>query len=118
MPLRYLKHARKKVGLAQMTPKPSPFWGHALALGSLLYGLSTSLSYWKKSQHVVHFSLVNLGKKRFEKKPANPSVIFQVSGLDSVSTWLPLVEDWLPEVAILICDRVSETGKAMRPRFG
>ncbi|KAM9125542.1 alpha- and gamma-adaptin-binding protein p34 isoform 2-T2 [Pangshura tecta] len=30
------------------------------------------------------------------------------SGLDSVSTWLPLAEEWLPEVMILVCDRVSE----------
>nr|XP_056721851.1 alpha- and gamma-adaptin-binding protein p34 [Euleptes europaea] len=33
-----------------------------------------------------------------------------VSGLDGVSTWLPLVEEWLPEVMILVCDRVSDTG--------
>nr|XP_032620285.1 alpha- and gamma-adaptin-binding protein p34 [Chelonoidis abingdonii] len=32
------------------------------------------------------------------------------SGLDSVSTWLPLAEEWLPEVTILVCDRVSENG--------
>ncbi|XP_008168741.3 alpha- and gamma-adaptin-binding protein p34 isoform X2 [Chrysemys picta bellii] len=32
------------------------------------------------------------------------------SGLDSVSTWLPLAEEWLPEVMILVCDRVSENG--------
>ncbi|XP_074822708.1 alpha- and gamma-adaptin-binding protein p34 isoform X3 [Natator depressus] len=30
------------------------------------------------------------------------------SGLESVSTWLPLAEEWLPEVMILVCDRVSE----------
>nr|KAF6482812.1 alpha and gamma adaptin binding protein [Rousettus aegyptiacus] len=34
----------------------------------------------------------------------------QKSGLDSVSAWLPLVEGWLPEVMILVCDRVSENG--------
>uniref|UniRef100_A0A7M4DWS2 Alpha and gamma adaptin binding protein n=1 Tax=Crocodylus porosus TaxID=8502 RepID=A0A7M4DWS2_CROPO len=32
------------------------------------------------------------------------------SGLDSVSTWLSLTEEWLPEVMILVCDRVSENG--------
>ncbi|XP_053898673.1 alpha- and gamma-adaptin-binding protein p34 isoform X1 [Malaclemys terrapin pileata] len=32
------------------------------------------------------------------------------SGLDSVSTWLPLAEEWLPEVMILVCDRASENG--------
>ncbi|XP_054859007.1 alpha- and gamma-adaptin-binding protein p34 isoform X2 [Eublepharis macularius] len=37
-------------------------------------------------------------------------MFLQVLGLDSVSTWLPLVEEWLPEVMILVCDRVSETG--------
>ncbi|XP_006001845.1 alpha- and gamma-adaptin-binding protein p34 [Latimeria chalumnae] len=31
-------------------------------------------------------------------------------GLDSVSTWLPLTEEWTPEVLILVCDRVSENG--------
>uniref|UniRef100_A0A8C6XMN0 Alpha and gamma adaptin binding protein n=1 Tax=Naja naja TaxID=35670 RepID=A0A8C6XMN0_NAJNA len=31
-----------------------------------------------------------------------------VAGLDAVSQWLPLIEDWLPEVMILVCDRVSE----------
>ncbi|RXM95933.1 Alpha- and gamma-adaptin-binding protein p34 [Acipenser ruthenus] len=30
------------------------------------------------------------------------------SGLDGVSLWLPLAEDWSPEVLILVCDRVSE----------
>ncbi|NXW33118.1 AAGAB protein, partial [Phaetusa simplex] len=25
------------------------------------------------------------------------------SGLDSVSEWLPLTEEWLPEVMILVC---------------
>ncbi|KAL0601417.1 Alpha- and gamma-adaptin-binding protein p34, partial [Plecturocebus cupreus] len=34
----------------------------------------------------------------------------QKSGLDSVSSWLPLAEAWLPEVMILVCDRVSEDG--------
>nr|XP_036865939.1 alpha- and gamma-adaptin-binding protein p34 [Manis javanica] len=34
----------------------------------------------------------------------------QKSGLDSVSAWLPLAEAWLPEVMILVCDRVSENG--------
>ncbi|XP_036910101.1 alpha- and gamma-adaptin-binding protein p34 isoform X1 [Sturnira hondurensis] len=34
----------------------------------------------------------------------------QQSGLDSVSAWLPLAEAWLPEVMILVCDRVSENG--------
>ncbi|XP_034988174.2 alpha- and gamma-adaptin-binding protein p34 [Zootoca vivipara] len=33
-----------------------------------------------------------------------------ISGLDSISTWLPLIEEWLPEVMILVCDRVSENG--------
>ncbi|XP_062998425.1 alpha- and gamma-adaptin-binding protein p34 [Elgaria multicarinata webbii] len=33
-----------------------------------------------------------------------------ISGLDSISAWLPLVEEWLPEVMILVCDRVSENG--------
>ncbi|XP_052528552.1 alpha- and gamma-adaptin-binding protein p34 isoform X1 [Tympanuchus pallidicinctus] len=32
------------------------------------------------------------------------------SGLDSVFEWLPLTEDWLPEVMILVCNRVSEHG--------
>lgn len=36
------------------------------------------------------------------------------SGLDSVSSWLPLAEAWLPEVMILVCDRVCENGKACR----
>ncbi|GAB1294333.1 Alpha- and gamma-adaptin-binding protein p34 [Apodemus speciosus] len=34
----------------------------------------------------------------------------QKSGLDSVSSWLPLAETWLPEVMILVCDRVCEDG--------
>ncbi|XP_002718217.2 alpha- and gamma-adaptin-binding protein p34 isoform X2 [Oryctolagus cuniculus] len=34
----------------------------------------------------------------------------QKSGLDSVSSWLPLAEAWLPEVMILVCERVSENG--------
>ncbi|ELW62375.1 Alpha- and gamma-adaptin-binding protein p34, partial [Tupaia chinensis] len=34
----------------------------------------------------------------------------QKSGLDSVSSWLPLAEAWLPEVMILVCDRVNENG--------
>ncbi|XP_042543956.1 alpha- and gamma-adaptin-binding protein p34 isoform X2 [Dipodomys spectabilis] len=34
----------------------------------------------------------------------------QKSGLDSVSSWLPLTETWLPEVMILVCDRVCEDG--------
>ncbi|XP_012784258.2 alpha- and gamma-adaptin-binding protein p34 isoform X2 [Ochotona princeps] len=34
----------------------------------------------------------------------------QKSGLDSVSSWLPLAEAWLPEVMILVCERVSEHG--------
>ncbi|XP_050007716.1 alpha- and gamma-adaptin-binding protein p34 isoform X2 [Alexandromys fortis] len=34
----------------------------------------------------------------------------QKSGLDSVSSWLPLAEAWLPEVMILVCDRVCEDG--------
>ncbi|XP_052619483.1 alpha- and gamma-adaptin-binding protein p34 isoform X3 [Peromyscus californicus insignis] len=34
----------------------------------------------------------------------------QKSGLDSVSSWLPLAEAWLPEVMILVCDRVCEAG--------
>ena len=34
----------------------------------------------------------------------------QKSGLDSVSSWLPLAESRLPEVMILVCDRVSENG--------
>ncbi|XP_008834574.1 alpha- and gamma-adaptin-binding protein p34 [Nannospalax galili] len=34
----------------------------------------------------------------------------QKLGLDSVSSWLPLVEAWLPEVMILVCDRVCEDG--------
>uniref|UniRef100_F6PG44 Alpha and gamma adaptin binding protein n=1 Tax=Monodelphis domestica TaxID=13616 RepID=F6PG44_MONDO len=37
------------------------------------------------------------------------------SSLDSVSAWLPLAEAWLPEVMILVCDRVSENGE-IRPR--
>ncbi|XP_062440089.1 alpha- and gamma-adaptin-binding protein p34 [Rhea pennata] len=32
------------------------------------------------------------------------------SGLESVSEWLPLTEEWLPEVMILVCDRVCENG--------
>ncbi|KAM9070575.1 alpha- and gamma-adaptin-binding protein p34 isoform X2 [Sarcophilus harrisii] len=39
----------------------------------------------------------------------------QKSGLDSVSSWLPLAEAWLPEVMILVCDRVSENGVS-RPK--
>ncbi|XP_023568470.1 alpha- and gamma-adaptin-binding protein p34 isoform X2 [Octodon degus] len=34
----------------------------------------------------------------------------QKSGLDSVSSWLPLAEAWVPEVMILACDRVCEEG--------
>ncbi|KAM5292929.1 alpha- and gamma-adaptin-binding protein p34 isoform 1-T1 [Ctenodactylus gundi] len=34
----------------------------------------------------------------------------QKSGLDSVSSWLPLTEAWVPEVMILVCDRVCEDG--------
>ncbi|ETE62268.1 Alpha- and gamma-adaptin-binding protein p34 [Ophiophagus hannah] len=41
-------------------------------------------------------------------------LLLQISGLDAVSQWLPLIEDWLPEVMILVCDRVSENGKATR----
>ncbi|XP_066491478.1 alpha- and gamma-adaptin-binding protein p34 isoform X2 [Tiliqua scincoides] len=33
-----------------------------------------------------------------------------ISGLDGISAWLPLVEEWLPEVMILVCDRVCENG--------
>ncbi|XP_031979338.1 alpha- and gamma-adaptin-binding protein p34 isoform X1 [Corvus moneduloides] len=32
------------------------------------------------------------------------------TGLDGVSEWLPLTEEWLPEVMILVCNRVSENG--------
>ncbi|XP_064245422.1 alpha- and gamma-adaptin-binding protein p34 isoform X2 [Passer domesticus] len=32
------------------------------------------------------------------------------TGLEGVSKWLPLTEEWLPEVMILVCDRVSENG--------
>ncbi|NXS37406.1 AAGAB protein, partial [Pomatostomus ruficeps] len=32
------------------------------------------------------------------------------TGLEGVSEWLPLTEEWLPEVMILVCDRVSEHG--------
>ncbi|GCB69449.1 hypothetical protein scyTo_0008386 [Scyliorhinus torazame] len=32
------------------------------------------------------------------------------SGLDEVSTWLPLTQAWTPEVLILVCDRVSDNG--------
>ncbi|XP_072134133.1 alpha- and gamma-adaptin-binding protein p34 isoform X3 [Mobula birostris] len=32
------------------------------------------------------------------------------SGLDEVSTWLPLTQEWSPEVLILVCDRVSDNG--------
>ncbi|XP_057286504.1 alpha- and gamma-adaptin-binding protein p34 isoform X2 [Pezoporus wallicus] len=32
------------------------------------------------------------------------------SGLDNVSEWLALTEEWLPEVMILVCNRVSENG--------
>ncbi|XP_033922406.1 alpha- and gamma-adaptin-binding protein p34 [Melopsittacus undulatus] len=32
------------------------------------------------------------------------------SGLDNVSEWLTLTEEWLPEVMILVCNRVSENG--------
>nr|XP_026647035.1 alpha- and gamma-adaptin-binding protein p34 isoform X2 [Zonotrichia albicollis] len=32
------------------------------------------------------------------------------TGLEGVSEWLPLTEEWLPEVMILVCDRVSENG--------
>ncbi|EHB16772.1 Alpha- and gamma-adaptin-binding protein p34 [Heterocephalus glaber] len=34
----------------------------------------------------------------------------QKSGLDSVSPWLPLAETWVPEVMILVCDRVCDDG--------
>ncbi|XP_045141723.1 alpha- and gamma-adaptin-binding protein p34, partial [Echinops telfairi] len=34
----------------------------------------------------------------------------QKSGLDSVSSWLPLAEAWFPEVMILVCERVCEHG--------
>ncbi|CAD7675045.1 unnamed protein product [Nyctereutes procyonoides] len=34
----------------------------------------------------------------------------QKSGLDSVSSWLPLAEAWLPVVMILVCDRVCGNG--------
>ncbi|XP_069851172.1 alpha- and gamma-adaptin-binding protein p34 isoform X1 [Dipodomys merriami] len=47
-------------------------------------------------------------------KSAQAFVIYfdstQKSGLDSVSSWLPLTETWLPEVMILVCDRVCEDG--------
>ncbi|KAM9312672.1 alpha- and gamma-adaptin-binding protein p34 [Gastrophryne carolinensis] len=32
------------------------------------------------------------------------------SGLEKVSSWLPLLEDWVLDVMILVCDRASETG--------
>ncbi|XP_072421380.1 alpha- and gamma-adaptin-binding protein p34 isoform X1 [Chiloscyllium punctatum] len=32
------------------------------------------------------------------------------TGLDEVSTWLPLTQEWTPEVLILVCDRVSDNG--------
>ncbi|XP_069766663.1 alpha- and gamma-adaptin-binding protein p34 [Narcine bancroftii] len=32
------------------------------------------------------------------------------SGLDEVSTWLSLTQEWSPEVLILVCDRVSDNG--------
>ncbi|XP_018408332.1 PREDICTED: alpha- and gamma-adaptin-binding protein p34 [Nanorana parkeri] len=32
------------------------------------------------------------------------------SGLEKVSPWLPLLEDWMLDVMILVCDRVSDTG--------
>lgn len=38
----------------------------------------------------------------------------QKAGLEGVSEWLPLTEEWLPEVMILVCDRVSENGR--RPK--
>ncbi|KAE8618497.1 hypothetical protein XENTR_v10009402 [Xenopus tropicalis] len=31
-------------------------------------------------------------------------------GLEKVSAWLPLLEDWVLDVMILVCDRVSEAG--------
>ncbi|XP_061077857.1 alpha- and gamma-adaptin-binding protein p34 [Conger conger] len=33
-----------------------------------------------------------------------------VGGLDRVSSWLPIVEDLAPEVLILVCDRVCDSG--------
>ncbi|CAI9614622.1 unnamed protein product [Staurois parvus] len=32
------------------------------------------------------------------------------SGLEKVSPWLPLLEDWMLDVMILVCDRASDTG--------
>ncbi|XP_072258701.1 alpha- and gamma-adaptin-binding protein p34 [Pyxicephalus adspersus] len=32
------------------------------------------------------------------------------SGLEMVSPWLPLLEDWMLDVMILVCDRASDTG--------
>ncbi|XP_077323793.1 alpha- and gamma-adaptin-binding protein p34 isoform X1 [Lithobates pipiens] len=32
------------------------------------------------------------------------------SGLETVSPWLPLLEDWMLDVMILVCDRASDTG--------
>uniref|UniRef100_A0A4W3JU49 Alpha and gamma adaptin binding protein n=1 Tax=Callorhinchus milii TaxID=7868 RepID=A0A4W3JU49_CALMI len=32
------------------------------------------------------------------------------SGLVEVSTWLPLTQEWSPEVLILVCDRISDDG--------
>ncbi|KAM8973107.1 alpha- and gamma-adaptin-binding protein p34 [Pelodytes ibericus] len=32
------------------------------------------------------------------------------SGLEKLSAWLPLLEDWLLDVMILVCERASETG--------
>ncbi|KAM4040065.1 alpha- and gamma-adaptin-binding protein p34 isoform 1-T1 [Anomaloglossus baeobatrachus] len=32
------------------------------------------------------------------------------SGLEKVSSWLPLLEDWLLDVMILVCDRACDTG--------
>ncbi|XP_063781629.1 alpha- and gamma-adaptin-binding protein p34 isoform X2 [Pseudophryne corroboree] len=32
------------------------------------------------------------------------------SGLEKVSPWLPLLEDWLLDVMILVCDRASDNG--------
>ncbi|KAG8145236.1 putative Alpha-and gamma-adaptin-binding protein [Naja naja] len=48
--------------------------------------------------------------KPCSEEASYPYLLLQVAGLDAVSQWLPLIEDWLPEVMILVCDRVSENG--------
>ncbi len=45
-----------------------------------------------------------LAKKKF---------VFQKDGLNSVNSWLSVVEDLAPEVLILVCDHACDSGECV-----